>query len=99
MSAAWASSSPRQKELLAYYRSRGHFVVAGGQLRIAVPGAYEALADTVVAGEAEYIWKEFCGDFERGEPRRLYHETGIVSLGRLAGAALRSAQAATLHHR
>src|SRR5580693_3189358 len=28
---------PRQQELLAYYRSRGHYVVAGGR-RVAVPG-------------------------------------------------------------
>jgi radical SAM superfamily enzyme YgiQ (UPF0313 family) len=44
------------------------------------PELYEPLADSVVAGEAEYIWKEFCLDFERGKPRSLYRETGEVAL-------------------
>jgi len=71
---------PRQRELLEYYRSRGHYVVAGGSYASLCPEEYETLADTVVAGEAEYIWKQFCVDFERGEPKRLYHETGTVEL-------------------
>ncbi len=71
---------PRQKELIAYYKSRGHYVVAGGSYGSLCPEQYEDLADTVVAGEAEYIWKEFCKDFEAGRPRRLYHETGTVAL-------------------
>jgi radical SAM superfamily enzyme YgiQ (UPF0313 family) len=71
---------PRQRELLEYYRRRGHYVVAGGSYGSLCPEEYEALVDTVVAGEAEYIWKQFCADFERGEPKRLYHETGTVEL-------------------
>jgi len=70
----------RQKELLAFYRSRGYFAVAGGSYASLCPEAYESLADAVVAGEAEYIWKEFCRDFEAGVPKRLYHETGVVDL-------------------
>jgi radical SAM superfamily enzyme YgiQ (UPF0313 family) len=71
---------PRQKELLDYYRGKGHFVVAGGSYGSLCPEEYEGLADAVVAGEAEYIWKAFCADFERGAPKHLYHETGTVSL-------------------
>jgi radical SAM superfamily enzyme YgiQ (UPF0313 family) len=70
----------RQAELLSYYRKRGHFVVAGGSYASLCPEAYEGLADAVVAGEAEYIWPEFCRDLERGRPRNLYQETGTVSL-------------------
>ena len=70
----------RQKELLAYYRSRGHFVVAGGSYASLCPDRYESLADTVVAGEAEHIWRDFCRDFEAGSPRKLYRETGVVAL-------------------
>jgi hypothetical protein len=44
------------------------------------PEQYETLADSVVAGEAEYIWKQFCSDYERGIPKKLYHETGTVAL-------------------
>ncbi len=70
----------RQRELLAYYRSKGFYVVAGGSYASLCPEEYESLADTVISGEAEYIWKEFCQDFERGAPRALYQETGEVDL-------------------
>jgi len=70
----------RQKELLAFYRSRGHFVVAGGSYASLCPELYEELADCVVAGEAEYIWKDFCRDFQIGQARTLYRESGEVAL-------------------
>jgi radical SAM superfamily enzyme YgiQ (UPF0313 family) len=70
----------RQRELLAHFRSRGYRTVAGGSYASLCPEKYEAIADTVVAGEAEYVWKEFCADYSFGTPRRLYHETGTVSL-------------------
>ena len=70
----------RQKELLSYYRARGHYVVAGGSYASLCPEQYVELADSVVAGEAEYIWKEFCADFEQGASKPLYHETGTVAL-------------------
>ena len=70
----------RQKELLTFYKRKGYYVIAGGSYASLCPELYESSADTVVAGEAEYIWKEFCKDFERGEPKRLYHEHGEVAL-------------------
>lgn len=70
----------RQKELLTFYRKRGYFVVAGGSYASLCPELYESLADTVVSGEAEYIWKEFCRDFPAGKAKRLYLETGVVDL-------------------
>jgi radical SAM superfamily enzyme YgiQ (UPF0313 family) len=70
----------RQKELLTFYKNKGYFVVAGGSYASLCPELYESLVDTVVAGEAEYIWKEFCKDFEMGKPKRLYHETGVIDL-------------------
>jgi radical SAM superfamily enzyme YgiQ (UPF0313 family) len=70
----------RQSELLTFYRNQGHFVVAGGSYASLCPEYYETLADVVVSGEAEYIWKEFCSDFEAGKHRALYQETGEVSL-------------------
>jgi radical SAM superfamily enzyme YgiQ (UPF0313 family) len=70
----------RQKELLTFYKQKGHFVVAGGSYASLCPEVYTSLADAVVAGEAEYIWKEFCRDFEMGKPKKLYHETGVVAL-------------------
>ncbi len=70
----------RQKELLGFYRRKGFFVVAGGSYASLCPEVYETLADCVVAGEAEYIWPQFCRDFEAGSPKRLYKETEVVSL-------------------
>ncbi|MEM7007771.1 MAG: radical SAM protein [Thermodesulfobacteriota bacterium] len=70
----------RQTELLNFYRNQGHFVVAGGSYASLCPEYYEELADVVVAGEAEYIWKEFCSDFENGRQRALYQEKSEVSL-------------------
>jgi len=70
----------RQKELLSFYRTKGHFVVAGGSYASLCPEDYTTIADTVIAGEAEHIWPEFCRDFEAGHARALYHETGEVSL-------------------
>ena len=70
----------RQCELLAYYRSKGYLAVAGGSYASLCPERYELIADVVICGEAEYIWKEFCRDLEGGVPRPLYRETGTVSL-------------------
>lgn len=70
----------RQAELLNYYRAQGHYVVAGGSYASLCPEEYAELADSVVAGEAEYIWKDFCQDFERQSPKPLYRETGEVAL-------------------
>lgn len=70
----------RQKELLNFYRAAGYYVVAGGSYASLCPELYKDVADTVVAGEAEYIWKQFCADHEAGQTRALYQESGVVSL-------------------
>ena len=70
----------RQRELLAHYHSLGYYTVAGGSNASLCNEKYAPLADTVVAGEAEYIWKAFCADFLCGKPEALYHETGTVAL-------------------
>ncbi len=70
----------RQKELSAYYRSLGYYVVMGGSYASLCPEKYTALADCVIAGEAEYIWPAFCRDFESGQPKPFYQETGVVNL-------------------
>lgn len=70
----------RQQALLTFYRKQGYYVVAGGSYASLCPEEYETLADTVVAGESEYIWPEFCKDYASGNAKKLYHETGTVSL-------------------
>jgi radical SAM superfamily enzyme YgiQ (UPF0313 family) len=72
--------SPRQKQLLRYYRDAGYRVVAGGSYASLCPEEYHELADTVIAGEAEYLWPRFCADLEAGRPHKLYRETGHVRL-------------------
>ena len=71
---------PRQRELIEYYRARGHFVVAGGSFASLCPERYQDLADSVVSGEAEHIWPRFCADFEAGTVQRLYREDGAIDL-------------------
>ena len=90
---------PRQCELLTYYRSRGHFVVAGGSYASLCPEIFAPLADTVVAGEAEYVWPEFCGDFERGVHRSPLSGNRDGGAGRFAGAPLRPAAARPVFQR
>lgn len=70
----------RQSELLRYYRERGYRTVAGGSFASLCPERYAALADTVVAGEAEYLWPRYCADLAAGAPATLYRETGAVAL-------------------
>jgi radical SAM superfamily enzyme YgiQ (UPF0313 family) len=72
--------APRQKQLLRYYRAAGYYTVAGGSYASLCPEEYEGVADSVVAGEAEYIWPRFCEDFARGVAQPLYRETGEVRL-------------------
>ncbi len=71
---------PRQHELIEYYRRRGFYAVAGGSFASLCPERFAGLADTVIVGEAEYIWPQFCRDFEQGAPKAEYRETGVVKL-------------------
>lgn len=70
----------RQQEILAEFRRRGRFVVAGGSYASLCPDLYRDCADVTVAGEAEYLWPRFCNDFAAGRPQPLYRETGEVAL-------------------
>ena len=69
---------PRQRELLEYYRARGHYLVAGGSYASLCPERYQDLADTVICGEAERIWPRFCAEFAAGAAAPLYREDGTV---------------------
>lgn len=70
----------QQTRLLRHYRAAGYYVVAGGSGASLCPEQFSALACTVIAGEAEYIWPQFCVDYARGEPRAMYREQGSVDL-------------------
>ena len=89
---------PRQKELLAYYRSAASSSSPAAATPRCAPSATPMLADTVVAGEAEYIWKVL---------RRLRNRRGATTLprdrlgatGGFADTAFRPAQARPVHQR
>jgi len=70
----------RQSELLNYYKNQGYYVIAGGSYASLCPERYIQLADTIIAGEAEYIWPAFCQDFLAGRAGSMYQETGIVAI-------------------
>ncbi len=71
---------PRQRELLSYYRAQGYFTVAGGSFASLCPDRFEGIADSVVAGEAEHIWPQFCADYEAGHVQPTYVQRGAVEL-------------------
>jgi radical SAM superfamily enzyme YgiQ (UPF0313 family) len=71
---------PRQREICERFRARGCHVVVGGPYASLCPEEYSDVADTVVAGEAEYTWPQFCADFEKGRPETSYRETRTVDL-------------------
>ncbi len=75
-----AAQFPRQKELMEYFRRRGHYVVAGGSYASLCPECYHGRVDTLLIGECEYIWPRFCAHFEQGSPRSEYRESGTVLL-------------------
>ncbi len=70
----------RQTELLAWYRSQGYYVVTGGSYTSLCSEDYRDKADTIIAGEAERIWPQFCLDYEQGTAASLYQETRTVDL-------------------
>ncbi|MDO8462633.1 MAG: radical SAM protein [Deltaproteobacteria bacterium] len=70
----------RQKEILKHFRQKGCYGIAGGSYASLCPEEYSGCADTVIAGEAERIWPEFCRDFTEGRPKRHYQESGEIDL-------------------
>ena len=70
----------RQKEIIKFYKEKGYTVVVGGSGASLCPEMYENIADVIISGEAEYIWKEFCSDYEKGSYKKLYKENGTVNM-------------------
>jgi radical SAM superfamily enzyme YgiQ (UPF0313 family) len=70
----------RQKEIIKFYKGKGYTIVVGGSGASLCPEMYENIADVIISGEAEYIWKEFCSDFENGNYKKLYKEIGTVDM-------------------
>ena len=70
----------RQRELLDYYREQGYYVVAGGSFASLSPESYVDHVDSIVVGEAENTWPQFCSDFQADLCQDIYKESGWISL-------------------
>ncbi len=62
----------RALQIAQEFQKRGKPVVFGGPYCSLFPEAFEGKGDYCISGEAEEIWPEFLGDFEKGNARRLY---------------------------
>jgi radical SAM superfamily enzyme YgiQ (UPF0313 family) len=62
----------RAYDLADHFRARGKKVVLGGTWVSLVPEESLRHADAVVAGEAEYVWKDVLADLAGGRSRGIY---------------------------
>src|SRR5688572_1964362 len=77
----WNVHYHRARELAAEFRRRGKHVVVGGPYPSLCPERFEDGAfDTVIVGEAELVWPEFCRDLLAGAPKALYQQHGNVAI-------------------
>jgi radical SAM superfamily enzyme YgiQ (UPF0313 family) len=63
---------PRILEILAEFRRRGRFVVAGGPFASLCPEELRGHCDVIFPGEAEETWPAFLRDFEAGRWKTEY---------------------------
>jgi len=66
--------------LAARFRSRGACVAMGGPHVTLLPEEASQHADLIFVGEAEGLWEEFLHGFVTGNYRRVYRQSGPVSL-------------------
>lgn len=62
------------------FRKRGKFVVMGGPHASMVPEEAICHADSVVIGEAELVWRNLLGDFQKGSARKFYQSETRVKM-------------------
>jgi radical SAM superfamily enzyme YgiQ (UPF0313 family) len=77
----WNVHYDRAHELAREFRKRGKRVVVGGPYPSLCPERFkDGTFDTVVVGEAEIVWPEFCRDLLAGHPKPLYQQVGNVDV-------------------
>lgn len=74
------SQSPRALALLDDFRQKGYYTVAGGSNVTLCPERYQGRADTLVIGEAELTWPQFCHDFTAGKAKPVYQQIGAIDI-------------------
>jgi radical SAM superfamily enzyme YgiQ (UPF0313 family) len=70
----------RAYKIAENFRKRGVYTVIGGMHVTVLPQEAQQYVDTVICGEAEYMWPEFLGDFTKGKPKSLYQSEKIIQL-------------------
>jgi radical SAM superfamily enzyme YgiQ (UPF0313 family) len=69
---ALTPSIPRAYELATLFRQRGVKVIMGGVHVSMLPDEALRYCDSVVTGEADWIWSQVLADFENGRPQPKY---------------------------
>ena len=69
---------PGQVRWLKHFKSKGKYTVAGGPYASLMPEHYDGVADTLISGEAEYTWPQFCAEWPK--PGRYYKAVGTIHL-------------------
>ena len=77
---AFNVQAQRAYQIAAEFRKRGKHVALGGPYASLVPDAVRPYVDTVISGEAEYIWPEFLSDFKKGRHRDYYRQEAKVNM-------------------
>jgi radical SAM superfamily enzyme YgiQ (UPF0313 family) len=78
---AMTTTAHRGYDIADNFRRRGTKVVMGGMHVSCLPDEALQHCDSVVVGEAEMLWPELLGDFERHQLKPLYqHENGPPAL-------------------
>ena len=72
--------APRAYEIADIYRKKGVKVVLGGIHASMMPDEAGQHADTVVIGEAEYIWPKLLVDFRKDNLQKIYKQTDFPDL-------------------
>ena len=70
----------RAYEIAAEFRKRGKHVALGGPYVSLCPDNVRPYVDTVISGEAEYIWPEFLNDFRNGRHKDFYQQIDKVDM-------------------
>jgi len=72
--------APRAYEIADQFRERNIPVVLGGIHATILPDEAKQHADSIVVGEAEYVWPELLNDFRKGGLRPYYRSQKTVDL-------------------
>jgi radical SAM superfamily enzyme YgiQ (UPF0313 family) len=75
--------APRAYELATLLRARGKTVVIGGPHATAMHNEASKYVDAVVVGEGDLLWPQALRDWQRGELRQIYRNSGPVPVENL----------------